>query len=192
MSKPYVLVGEPLGGGAYKDCYDIVQAPDYVALVQAGGSAQNAFGGCKYLARELAGLKKLAKLGLPVLEGKIRRVILKGEPGEPAHHRKVWAIVAPKYEYWWYDGGAFPKKLKRGHFKELLRIYRTLEKNKVIVNDLQFLARGTDDVVIADPLSIGHQYDSGFYRDDIRRITKRIKNLVRKKKNGKGKAPKNR
>lgn len=155
-------LGEEIGSGAQKYCCKLSNG--LVAVVESHS----------FLLNELRTLRALGRMGLPVWEPKLKQV--RHESGNVC-----WALVGDRYEFmiiagemkvkgWLYDehNRARLKMLQPGHIQALRTIAKQFLKLRLYVHDLQFLVRGTDEVVIADPEGVTFDRDAAF------RYTRRI------------------
>lgn len=179
--EPRLILSESIGNGAYKQCFTIKGVSDRVALVQTGNWHKQH--GRSDLSRELRDLTKLKKLGLPVMGGEIQQVLLPPEDDgvSPDKKRKAWALIASKYDFWWYVGNPVPSEMTVGHMKSVLNILRSLDKKKLYVEDLQFLGRGDKNMVISDPLGVTKDNDRS-HMGDIAWMRNKIKKTMTRKR----------
>jgi hypothetical protein len=150
-------LGNIIGSGTFKTCHEIVGEPNKVALVGWSGQRQK-------LKEEQTDLKLLRKKGLPVLKTRLQQVAT----GEHKERYKgalvVYGLVCDRYDFgikpWHINMLAhkhdikYLNMLKNGHLRKFHEINNLLNAHSVAVCDLQFLLKGEDEVVIADPLSV--------------------------------------
>jgi hypothetical protein len=137
-------IGPYISRGCWKSCYQLKEVDDRVALVWEGNGKRAK----ERLLEEKAHLDMLIKLGVPALVTRLSRVKM-------PNGKTVWALTAPKYDFALKVSNGKDYQVTPAHLKTLRKMRKVLDEKKIDIDDLQFLfKRGSDEVVIADPLGV--------------------------------------
>lgn len=139
------VAGESLGSGSYKSCYVLPKKRVALAHHNCEESSE------KSIQEEFRMLCRLKRLGIPVPDTHVGKVVVDGE--------EVDALIMPNYPFHNRDVNLFEHVNKR-MLTCLEDIYFTCKRKRLEIYDFQFLFDRRGNVVVTDPP--GHLYQQVF------------------------------